>query len=149
MGNPWDADIQLTEHAATRLIAEQFPEVAPVQAVVLGVGWDNLALLVNARWVFRFPGRQVAGDLLAREVRILPLLAPYLPLPIPVPAFVGTSTGAHPYIFAGYALLPGRTACHVPLFDRERGACARARRLSCSPARHPHCRRDAGLGALR
>src|SRR5919205_987889 len=111
MGNLWDADIQITEDAATRLIAEQFPQLAPVQAVVLGVGWDNLALLVNARWVFRFPHREVAGDLLEREVRILPLLAPRLPLPIPVPAFAGAPTVDYPYVFAGYALLPGRTAC--------------------------------------
>ena len=126
MGNLWDADIQITEDAAVNLIAEQFPELAPVQAVVLGVGWDNLALLVNARWVFRFPRRKVAGDLLEREVRILPLLAPRLPLPIPVPAFAGAPTVDYPYVFAGYALLPGRTACRVSLAEQERAALAPA-----------------------
>src|SRR5919199_2315777 len=126
MGDPWDADIQITEDAAVNLIAEQFPELAPVQAVVLGVGWDNLALLVNVCWVFRFPHRKVAGDLLEREVRTRPLLAPHLPLPIPVPAFAGAPTVDYPYVFAGYALLPGGTACRVSLAEHERAALAPA-----------------------
>lgn len=126
MGNQWDADIQLTEQDAGRLIAEQFPQFAPARYVLLGAGWDNIALLVDERSVFRFPRRQVAADLLEREVRILPLLAPHLPLCIPVPEYLGTPTPDYPYAFAGYPVIPGRTACQFVLADHERATLAPA-----------------------
>src|SRR6266849_3644209 len=39
--------------------------------------------------------------------RVLPLLAPHLPLPIPAPEFVGIPDEGYPYPFAGYELIPG------------------------------------------
>lgn len=118
--NQWDADIALSEEAAVLLIATQFPDLAPVRLTPLGAGWDNLAFLVNACYVFRFPRRQVAVDLIAQEIRALPLLASHLPQPIPVPAFVGAPEARYPYPFAGYALIPGETACRIAWSDMER-----------------------------
>lgn len=124
MPQQWDADIQFTEQDVALLITEQFPELAPAQIVMLGIGWDNTAFLVDEHLVFRFPRRLVAASLLEREVCILPLLAPHLPAPIPAPTYVGTPTAAYPYVFAGYPLLPGRTACHFFCSDQERTALA-------------------------
>ena len=126
MRAPWEADIQLTARDACLLIERQFPDLAPAQLVVYGAGCDNLAFLVNQRFVFRFPRRLVAAGLLEREVRILPLLAPHLPLRIPVPGYVGAPTAGYPHAFAGYPLLPGRTACQCSCSDRERAALAPA-----------------------
>ncbi len=114
MGREWDADVQLTAEEAAALIAGQFPALAPVSLAPLGVGWDNVAFLVSERAVFRFPRRRIAAGLLAREARILPLLAPHLPRPIPAPEYIGAPTSLYPYAFAGYPFLPGRTTDRRP-----------------------------------
>lgn len=116
----WDADVSLTREEATRLVEHQFPELAPATLEPLGTGWDNAAYTVNGRWVFRFPRRQIAAGLLENEARLLPRLAPHLPLRIPEPVWHGRPEDPYPYPFAGYALLPGDTACEVPWTPEER-----------------------------
>lgn len=50
-----------------------------------GTGWDSQARMVGERWVERRPRRpEVAGRLLM-ETRLMPWLAPRLPLPVPLP----------------------------------------------------------------
>jgi aminoglycoside phosphotransferase (APT) family kinase protein len=120
MTMPWTADAELSGDQARGLIESQFPTLAPARVEALGVGWDNVAFLVNSRWVFRFPRRQIAAALIEREARVLPLLAPHLPVPIPVPVFVGIPADGYPYPFAGYEMIPGKTACHVAWTDAER-----------------------------
>jgi len=122
LSNIWDTDISFTTGDASALIDAQFPELAPVQASLLGVGWDNAAYLVNGRFVFRFPQRREGMLLMEAETRCLPFLAPHLPLPIPVPIFVGKPEGNYPYPFAGYAALSGTTACRIDWADEERDA---------------------------
>lgn len=124
MANPWDADVNLAPEAARRLLEHQFPALAPARLEPLGTGWDNTAWLVNERLVFRFPRRRLAARLLELESRLLPRLAPLLPLPVPVPAWLGQPEGDYPYPFAGYPLLPGRTACAVPWTPEQRQRCA-------------------------
>lgn len=120
MSREWTADIHLTVAEAAVLIEQQFPALAPVRLKSLGVGWDNAAFLINEALVFRFPLRQAMAALLLRETEILPRLAPHLPLSIPNPLYVGAPTAAYPFAFAGYPLLPGRTADQQPpsLTDR-------------------------------
>ncbi|WP_158502273.1 phosphotransferase [Vitiosangium sp. GDMCC 1.1324] len=116
----WEADVTLTPEGAARLVERQFPELAPARLEPLGTGWDNTAYTVNGHWVFRFPRRKIARGLLENEARLLPLLAPHLPLRIPEPVWLGHPEGDYPYPFAGYALLPGRTACAVAWTLEER-----------------------------
>jgi aminoglycoside phosphotransferase (APT) family kinase protein len=120
MAQVWDADHELTADQAAELIVRQFPGLEPVHIEMIGVGWDNVAFRVNERWVFRFPRRKLGTDLIVNESRILPLLAPALPLPIPAPRFFGRAEGDYPYDFAGYALIPGETACCRQWTDTER-----------------------------
>jgi aminoglycoside phosphotransferase (APT) family kinase protein len=124
VGEPWDPEQTVDAALARALIEAQFPDLAPAQVAPLGVGWDNSAFLVGGTWVFRFPRRAVAVPLLERETRLLPALAPCLPLPIPVPQRVGRPGPAFPWPFAGYLLLPGRTACAAALDDRQRAVAA-------------------------
>ncbi len=109
---------------ARRLIAAAFPSLADASLESLGVGWDNGAFLVDGTLVFRFPRRQIAVPLLETEARVLPAIAPHLPLPVPVPTYVGAPAGDYPWPFAGYALLPGTTACRARLTEAERAALA-------------------------
>jgi aminoglycoside phosphotransferase (APT) family kinase protein len=126
MSREWDADVELSQAAAGRLIERQFPVFAPARLALLGAGWDNTAYLVNDAFVFRFPRRQIAVPLLEREARVMPRLAPHLPLPVPVPRWLGTAADGYPYAFAGYLYVPGTTACQVAWSDAERSANAAA-----------------------
>jgi aminoglycoside phosphotransferase (APT) family kinase protein len=116
----WEADFEITTAKASMLIASQFPGLQPVQIAPLGAGWDNAAFLVNERFVFRFPRREIAAPLIVREARILPLLAPHLPVSIPVSEYSGAPADGYPYAFAGYPLIPGQTACRCVWSERER-----------------------------
>ncbi len=53
----------------------------------------------------------MAVELIQREIALLPLIAPSLPAPIPVPRFAGSPANAYPWPFAGYQHLDGTTVC--------------------------------------
>jgi len=55
---------------------------------VLG-GWDSRTCLVNSVWIEREPLRPDVEDGLRTEARLLPWLAPVLPLQVPVPFVLG------------------------------------------------------------
>lgn len=116
----WDADFEISSAQAARLIEQQFPQLAPVRLEPLSAGWDNLAFLVNARFVFRFPRREIAVPLIEREGRVLPMLAPHLSLRVPVPEFIGAPSRDYAHAFAGYTLIQGQTACRCEWSEHER-----------------------------
>ena len=120
--NEWDADLALDEATARDLIRAQCPGLSPRRLVALQAGWDNHVFLVDDTWVFRFPRREIAVRLLAWERDHLPALAPRLPLPIPVPTWLGVPTEAFPRPWLGYRALPGETACRVDPSDAQRVA---------------------------
>ncbi|HEX8907299.1 MAG TPA: phosphotransferase [Longimicrobiaceae bacterium] len=115
----WDAERVVTPELALELVRAQFPGLGRT-IEPFGYGWDNTAFLVDGDVVFRFPRRAVAVPLIELEARVLPRLAPRLPLPIPCPAWLGEPTEHFPWPFAGYRLLPGRLA--FGLSDDERRA---------------------------
>jgi aminoglycoside phosphotransferase (APT) family kinase protein len=125
MSEPWVAEKIMTVDQARALVVDQFPQLGGLPVVALGEGWDNHAFLVG-EWVFRFPRRAVAAPLIEFEARILPAIAPGLPLAIPVPRYLGLPTESYPWKFLGYARLPGRTATRARLDDGLRSGCAEA-----------------------
>jgi aminoglycoside phosphotransferase (APT) family kinase protein len=112
-----------TEDLRRRLIAAQFPDLAPVTVTYLGEGYDSTAFDVNGTWVFRFPKRADVEQQQLIEQRVLPVLGRHLPLPIPSPRFLGQPTGEFARHFIGYAKIPGLPGIH---FDRSRFAFAAA-----------------------
>jgi aminoglycoside phosphotransferase (APT) family kinase protein len=84
-----------------------------------GQGWDNAAFLVGRRYVFRFPRRAVSVALIETEARVLPAIAPKVPLPIPVPCFVGEPVPEYAWPFAGYGILRGDALSGLRLNDAE------------------------------
>ncbi len=119
-GKPWLPEHIVMPDAAVRLIESQFPELRPAHIQLLGEGWDNTAYVVNRTWVFRFPRREIAVELLQTETRVLPRIAAQLPFPIPVPRWVGKPTQEYDWPFAGYRFLPGTTALSVGLTREQR-----------------------------
>lgn len=122
----WTAEREITPGAARQLIREAFAQLAGIELEEFAQGWDNTALRARTGTagagdvIFRFPRRAIALAGIRREVAWLPQLAPLLPLPVPVPAFVGLWSPAsdspdsdspaseeEPWPFWGAALLPG------------------------------------------
>lgn len=121
---PWLPERVLGAEEARALIEAQFPALAPAKVEPLGEGWDNGAFAVNGACVFRFPRRQLAVPLLEREVRVLPQLAGKLPLATPLPSHAGKPSQEFPWPFAGYPMLPGRTADQAALSEGQRSRAA-------------------------
>ena len=84
------------------------------------MGWDNAVWVVEGRWAFRFPHREIAIPGVERELAVLPRLAALLPVPIPVPRFVGRPSERFPWPFFGAPLLPGREPADAQLDDSDR-----------------------------
>lgn len=103
----WTAEREVSPAEASALAAAVRPGLAGAPVRLLATGWDNTVYLVGGTWVFRFPRRAVAVPGLERELAVLPRLAPYLPLPVPVPELVGAPTAAFPWPYTGARLLPG------------------------------------------
>jgi aminoglycoside phosphotransferase (APT) family kinase protein len=121
----WKPEEVVTPARAIELIESQFPALAPATLEPLGVGWDNTAFVVNGSHVFRFPRREVASPLLAAEASLLPVVARYLPLPIPAPSLRGQPSARYRWPFLGYPILPGKTACQFQLDEVQRSRLAR------------------------
>lgn len=96
-------------------IGEHFPSVRISTLDYLSEGWESVACLVNGHLVFLFPKREMAEHYLRTEIRLLPELATYLPLPIPRFDYVADPPGQHvPFAFVGYELLPGTSSMNCP-----------------------------------
>jgi aminoglycoside phosphotransferase (APT) family kinase protein len=115
----WSAEIVVGE-ALARLLLAQFPELSMDTLRPLAEGWDNAVWIVDERYAFRFPRRQIAIPGVELELAVLPKLAPLLPLPIPDPVFRGYPAEGYPWPFFGSELLPGRETCDAELDDAAR-----------------------------
>lgn len=110
----------------SKLIAEQFPQLAPIHVTYLGEGYDSTAYDVNGSWVFRFPKRADVEQQLLIEHRVLPVLGKHVPLPIPSPRFLGQPTPEFPRHFAAYPKLPGLPGIRIELERFQLDVLARA-----------------------
>jgi aminoglycoside phosphotransferase (APT) family kinase protein len=71
-------------------------------------GWDYVVFEVNGEWIVRIPRRAEVEGWLRKEIRLLPAIAPLLPLP--VPRFEVVADGDEALPFVAYRKLPGRPA---------------------------------------
>ncbi len=116
----WDADVAIDEELVRALLAEQFPELETRSVRLVGEGFDNSVWLVDEEWAFRFPRRAIAVPLVARELAVLARLAPLVPIPVPIPAFVGTESERFPRPFFGHVLLRGSELADADLTNSDR-----------------------------
>ncbi|MCB9797816.1 MAG: phosphotransferase [Alphaproteobacteria bacterium] len=122
---PWEPEIALDPARAAALVRQAFPELAGVEAAVLGEGWDNLALRFGDQ-VFRLPRRQLGADCMEAEIAVMPAVARRLGLPVSAPERHAGPLADYPWRFAGYRLLEGLTGCDPRLDDTARAAVAPA-----------------------
>jgi aminoglycoside phosphotransferase (APT) family kinase protein len=121
----WDPDVDVTPELARRLIDGSLPELAGRPLAPVAVGWDNAVFVVDDAWIVRIPRRAVAVPGVEREIAVLPRLAPRLPLPVPIPTYVGRGGDGYPaWPFFAAPLIPGREPAHAALDDGARAALA-------------------------
>ncbi|MFB4319298.1 phosphotransferase [Actinomadura sp. 21ATH] len=128
----WAPEHEVGPELARRLAAGRWPEFRDVPMEPLAAGWDNTVFTAGGTWVFRFPRRSIAVPLAAREIAALPVLAPRLPLPVPVPEYVAEDgSPEYPWPFWGARLVPGRELAEagLPEAGRERAAAGAGRFL--------------------
>jgi aminoglycoside phosphotransferase (APT) family kinase protein len=124
MAEVWTPVHPVDRELAARLIARQFPELAPLTLERVGAGWDNDLWRVSDELVFRFPRRPLAMELLERELDTLPHLGDRLPLAVPRPLLFGRAAPEYPATFVGYSYLRGTPGEGAELSEVERKAIA-------------------------
>ena len=121
---PWRSDRPLDAERVARVVAAQFPDLAPARAEFLDEGWDSDAYAVNGTWVFRFPKRadiQASHDV---ERALLPHLGPRLPIQVPDPTKFGQPCEEFPYRFVGHRCIEGVPASRFPVDRVDQRTCA-------------------------
>lgn len=122
----WGPDVVVDEDLAAHLVRTQFPELADLRVRWFAAGWDNAVFSVGPELVFRFVHRAIAVPLAERELVVLPALAGRLPLPVPVPTYVGRPVPEFDRPFWGGPRVPGVELAAAGLDEMSRVPAARA-----------------------
>src|SRR5271170_3662752 len=114
-----------------RLIAAQFPDWADLRiATVTSAGTDNAIYRLGDEMAVRLPRvARVVGQL-NKEQRWLPILAPRLPLDIPVQLAKGSPAEGYPWHWSVYRWLEGENATVDRIADPRQAATALAQFIS-------------------
>lgn len=90
--------------ALLQRIRVSFPDLKWSGYTYLDEGWDHEVIILDNKYVFRFPGDEEYLRLLKNEVKILERLKPFVDIRIPQYRFI-----APDFSFAGYPIVPGQT----------------------------------------
>jgi aminoglycoside phosphotransferase (APT) family kinase protein len=102
-----DTDPSLVQH----LVAGQFPEWANLSIeAVFPLGTDNANYRLGEEMLVRLPRQRQKVAALERELLLLPVLAPALPLTIPAPLARGEPVEGFPFPWAVYTWIDGKNA---------------------------------------
>lgn len=94
-----------------RLVADQFPRWADLEVrPVAESGWDNVTFHLGDTMVVRLPTAAEYALAVEKEHRWLPVLAPRLPRPVPVPLAKGRPGAGYPFEWSVYRWLDGEPA---------------------------------------
>ncbi len=110
-----EAEIEPTAELVRALLRDQYPDLAD-RAVTLGArGWDNQLWRIGDDLAVRLPWQTETADaLLLKEHTWLPVLAPRLPLAVPVPQRLGQPSALYPHPWIVTTWLPGTPADRAP-----------------------------------
>ncbi|HST82860.1 MAG TPA: phosphotransferase [Kineosporiaceae bacterium] len=145
----WTAERPVDAERAAELISGAFPQLRDLPVVPLAEGWDNTVHVVDGVWAFRFPRRAVALPGVRAEQVVLPLIAPLLPLPVPVPQFVAMDDDpVEPWPFAGSRLIRGQELAEAALPEEARLRAASAMGAFLRSLHAPATRAAADVGRV-
>jgi aminoglycoside phosphotransferase (APT) family kinase protein len=118
-----DDEVHTDADLVRRLLASQHPQWAelPIERVA-SAGTDNAIYRLGDDLAVRLPRIHWAVDTVAKEQKWLPVLAPHLPLAVPLPVAPGQPEAAFPYPWGVVQWLPGELATLEQLDDHVEAA---------------------------
>ncbi|HEX2421422.1 MAG TPA: aminoglycoside phosphotransferase family protein [Acidimicrobiia bacterium] len=111
------AEVHIDEVLVANLLREQHPDLAGLPIQPVGSGWDNAIFRLGPDLSVRLPRRALSVPLVLHEQRWLPVLAPGLSLPVPVPIRTGVPGSGYPWPWSVTAWFPGTTAENLAAED--------------------------------
>jgi aminoglycoside phosphotransferase (APT) family kinase protein len=121
------AETEITAGLIRDLLRDQHPDLADRPIAFGARGWDNQLWRLGDDLAVRLPrATRHAGALLRKEHAWLPVLAPRLPLPVPVPQRLGEPSGRFPRPWTVTTWVPGEPADRAPATRGAEAAAALA-----------------------
>ncbi len=118
-----EGEIDIDVPLVRRLLASQFPRWSNLQVErVPSTGTDNAIFRLGPDMSVRLPRIHWAVELVDKEYKWLPRLAPRLPLAIPIPLAKGAPAEGYPWPWAVYRWLEGENATIVRIADLPQAA---------------------------
>ncbi|UXY25169.1 aminoglycoside phosphotransferase family protein [Streptomyces sp. HUAS TT20] len=102
-----DVEIEITAELVRDLLREQHPDLAGLAIREVVGGWGNQMWRLGDGLAVRMPRTEGAPNLLRKECRWLPVLAPRLPLPVPNPVRIGEPSARFPKPWTIMTWVPG------------------------------------------
>jgi len=109
------AEVHIDEALVRALLRDQHPDLAEETLRHIDTGWDNVTYQLGAERAVRVPRREAAVALILNEQQWLPVLAPRLSVPIPVPDRLGVPSDRFAWPWSVVRWIDGATADHDPL----------------------------------
>lgn len=131
------AEIDIDEALVLSLLREQHPDLADLGLRGTVTGWDNQLWRLGAELAVRLPRTERAPDLLRKEHRWLPVLAPRLSLPVPTPLRISEPSARFPRPWTIAAWVPGAPADRAAISRGDHAAEALAEFLAALHVRAP------------
>jgi aminoglycoside phosphotransferase (APT) family kinase protein len=139
-------DLVIDEDLVRGLLRDQHPDLAGLELRQVEGGWDNQMWRLGEDLAVRIPRRPHGPSLLEQEYRLLPDLAPRLPLPVPVPVRLGEPSERFPATWLVISWVAGEPLDHAPIV---RGAHAAEKLAGFRAALHEEAPEDAPVNPLR
>lgn len=102
-----------------RLLRAQHPDLAGLALGGVATGWDNATVRLGPDLAVRLPARAAAARLVENEQRWLPVLAPLVPVQVPVPVRTGVPGAGYPWRWSVVPWFEGTAADTLRPSDRD------------------------------
>ncbi|TCC60248.1 aminoglycoside phosphotransferase family protein [Kribbella pittospori] len=107
----------MDEQLVRALLQDQHPDLAELELREVVGGWGNQMWRLGDDLAVRIPRTDQAPELLRKEARWVPTLAPRLPLPVPTPQRLGEPSDRFPRTWMVTTWVHGEPADHAPITD--------------------------------
>jgi len=114
--------VDVSEDLVRDLLREQHPDLADLPLHEVEGGWGNQMWRLGDHLAVRMQRMDPSPDLLLKERRWLPLLAPRLPLPIPTPVRTGTPSDRFPKLWTVMTWVDGTPLDHGTIVRGDHAA---------------------------
>ncbi|GEM32201.1 hypothetical protein NN3_32080 [Nocardia neocaledoniensis NBRC 108232] len=101
-------EIEITADLVRDLLREQHPDLAELTISEVAGGWGNQMWRLGDELAVRMQRMDLTPELQLKERRWLPVLAPRLPLPVPIPVREGAPSARFPKHWTVMTWVPGK-----------------------------------------